>query len=57
MKPFKGKNTPNIIDLAFGSYYEAYFDRQGKLSVCAKGTMYSVKVNEMPNGVLTAHRV
>ena len=57
MKPLKGKATPDIVDVAFGMYHEAYIDKEGKLSVCAKGTMYSVKVTEMPNGVRTLHRV
>mmetsp|Transcript_39667 Transcript_39667/g.51982 ORF Transcript_39667/g.51982 Transcript_39667/m.51982 type:complete len:134 (-) Transcript_39667:49-450(-) len=57
MKPFKGKDTPDVVDVAFGMYHEAYVDRDGKLFVCAKGTMHSVKIKEKPNGVRTLYRV
>ncbi len=26
LKPFRGKNKPNVIDVAFGWYHEAYID-------------------------------
>jgi len=57
MKPFKGKEQPDIIDVAFGMYHEAYIDKEGNLYVCAKGTMSSIKVKEQPNGVRQLHQV
>lgn len=47
MKPFKGKTNPNIIDVAFGWYHEAYIDHIGRLWVCKKPKMTSVKVEEI----------
>eukprot|EP00352_Strombidinopsis_acuminata_P009338 CAMPEP_0176377466 /NCGR_PEP_ID=MMETSP0126-20121128/28908_1 /TAXON_ID=141414 ORGANISM="Strombidinopsis acuminatum, Strain SPMC142" /NCGR_SAMPLE_ID=MMETSP0126 /ASSEMBLY_ACC=CAM_ASM_000229 /LENGTH=96 /DNA_ID=CAMNT_0017739315 /DNA_START=19 /DNA_END=309 /DNA_ORIENTATION=+ len=47
---FKGKDTPDIVDAAFGWYHEAYIDKQGKLYVCSKAKMTSVKVTEIKDG-------
>jgi len=47
LKPFRGKSKPNIIDVAFGWYHEAYIDNKGKLFVCKKPKMNSVKVEEI----------
>ena len=44
MKPFRGKDKPNAIDAAFGWYHEAYIDNKGKLYVCKKPKLTSVKV-------------
>ena len=51
IKNFKGKDTPDIVDVSFGWYHEAYIDKQGKLFVCAKAKMSSVKIKEVPDGV------
>ena len=47
LKPFRGKAKPNVVDLAFGWYHEAYVDGAGKLYVCAKPKLTSVKVEEI----------
>ena len=47
LKPFRGKSRPNIIDAAFGWYHEAYIDSQGKLYVCKKFKLPSVRVQEI----------
>lgn len=57
MKQFKGKDTPDVVDVAFGMYHEAYIDRDGKLYVCAKETMHSVKIKEKPDGVRNLYQV
>ena len=44
LKPFRGKDRPNIIDVAFGWYHEAYIDGEGKLYVCRKPKHPSVRV-------------
>ena len=51
IKPFTGEKTPDIVDMAFGWYHEAYIDKQGKLYVCAKAKMSSIKILEVPDGV------
>jgi alpha-tubulin suppressor-like RCC1 family protein len=47
LKPFKGKGMPNVVDVAFGWYHEAYLDAQGKLYVCRKPKLASIKVEEI----------
>ena len=47
LKPFKGKDKPNVVDVAFGWYHEAYLDHQGRLWVCKKPKLTSVKVEEI----------
>ena len=47
LSPFRGKNKPNIIDMAFGWYHEAYIDNNGKLYVCKKFKQPSVRVKEI----------
>ena len=47
LKPFRGKDKPNIIDAAFGWYHEAYIDANGKLYVCKKPKLPSVKVEDI----------
>jgi len=37
--------------MGFGWYHEAYIDKQGKLYVCAKAKMSSIKIKEIPDGV------
>ena len=49
IKPFTGEKTPDIVDMAFGWYHEAYIDKQGKLYVCAKAKMSSIKILEVPD--------
>lgn len=44
---FRGKDKPNIIDLAFGWYHEAFIDSEGRLWVCKKQKQPSVKVKEV----------
>ena len=51
MKNFKGDKTPDVVDVAFGWYHEAYVDKQGSLYVCAKAKMSSIKIKEVPDGV------
>ena len=51
IKHFLGDETPDIVDMAFGWYHEAYIDKQGKLYVCAKAKMSSIKIKEIPDGV------
>ena len=51
IKHFLGDDTPDIVDMAFGWYHEAYIDKQGKLYVCAKAKMSSIKIKEIPDGV------
>ena len=47
LKPFKGKDKPNVVDVAFGWYHEAYLDHLGHLWVCKKPKLTSVKVEEI----------
>jgi hypothetical protein len=47
LTPFRGKGKPNIIDIAFGWYHEAYLDKEGKLYVCKKPKLSSIKVEEI----------
>lgn len=51
IKNFKGEKTPDIVDVSFGWYHEAYIDKQGNLYVCAKAKMSSVKIKEVPDGI------
>ena len=50
IQPFKGKDRPNVIDIAFGWYHEAYIDQQGKLYVCAKAKLSSIEVDGIRDG-------
>jgi alpha-tubulin suppressor-like RCC1 family protein len=50
IKTFYGVDKPDIIDMAFGHYHEAYIDKQGRLYVCAKVMMSSLKIKEVPDG-------
>jgi hypothetical protein len=47
LKSFRGKDKPNIVDVAFGWYHEAYIDAHGKLYLCKKPKLSSVKVEEI----------
>lgn len=47
IKSFKGKGKPNIVDVAFGWYHESYIDAIGKLYVCRKPKLASIKVDEI----------
>jgi hypothetical protein len=47
LSPFRGKDKPNVIDLVFGWYHEAYIDSEGRLWVCKKFKQPSVKVKEL----------
>lgn len=51
LKDFFGEDKPDIIDMAFGWYHEAYIDKQGRLYVCAKAKMSSLKIKEVDDGV------
>jgi len=51
IKNFKGEKTPDVVDVSFGWYHEAYIDKQGNLYVCAKAKMSSVKIKEVPDGI------
>ena len=46
-----GPDTPDIVDMAFGWYHEAYIDKNGKLFVCAKAKISSIKVKEVEDGI------
>jgi len=48
---FEGEKTPDIVDMAFGWYHEAYIDKDGKLYVCSKAKLSSIKIKEIPDGV------
>ena len=50
IKAFAGKDKPNIVDVAFGWYHEAYIDSKGNLFVCSKAKMTSIKVKEIQDG-------
>ena len=41
---------PNIVDVAFGWYHEAYIDSKGKLFVCAKAKLPSIEVEGLRDG-------
>ena len=41
---------PDIVDMAIGWYHEAYIDKQGKLYVCAKAKVSSIKIFEIQDG-------
>lgn len=51
IRNFEGAETPDIVDMSFGWYHEAYIDKQGKLYVCAKAKMSSIKIAEIKDGV------
>ena len=51
IKAFKGEKTPDIVDVSFGWYHEAYIDKDGTLYVCAKAKMSSIKIKEVPDGI------
>lgn len=51
IRNFEGPDKPDIVDVAFGWYHEAYIDKQGRLYVCPKARMSSIKVKEIPDGV------
>ena len=47
IKAFKGDNTPDVVDMAFGWYHEAYVDSKGNLYVCSKAKLSSIKIKEI----------
>ena len=51
IRAFQGADKPDIVDIAFGWYHEAYIDKQGKLYVCAKAKMSSIKIKEIQDGI------
>ena len=51
IRQFEGADTPNVVDMAFGWYHEAYIDSEGKLYVGDKVKMSSIKIAEIPDGV------
>ena len=51
IRQFEGADTPNVVDMAFGWYHEAYIDSDGKLYVGDKVKMSSIKIAEIPDGV------
>ena len=50
VKQFKGADKPNVVDIAFGWYHEAYIDQKGKLYVCAKAKLPSIQVEGLVDG-------
>lgn len=46
IRAFAGKNQPDVVDMAFGWYHEAYIDKEGKLYVCKKERMSSIKISD-----------
>ena len=51
IRHFQGNETPDIVDISFGWYHEAFIDKQGRLYICQKAKMSSIKINEIPDGV------
>ena len=51
IREFYGEDRPDIIDVAFGWYHEAYIDKNGRLFVCHKAKMSSLKIVEVDDGV------
>ena len=51
IKLFEGDKTPDVVDVAFGWYHEAYIDKDGRLFVCDKAKVSSIRIEEMPDGV------
>lgn len=51
IKAFYGENNPDVIDVAFGWYHEAYIDKKGRLFVCQKAKMSSLKIEEVDDGI------
>jgi alpha-tubulin suppressor-like RCC1 family protein len=50
IRNFQGPDKPDIIDVAFGWYHEAYIDKEGRLYVCPKARMSSIKIAEVQDG-------
>ena len=50
IQQFKGKEKPNMVDVAFGWYHEAFIDSKGKLFVCAKAKLPSIEVEGLRDG-------
>ena len=51
IREFYGEDKPDIIDMAFGWYHEAYIDKQGRLFVCAKAKMSSLKIVDVDDSI------
>lgn len=51
IKNFKGDKTPDIVDVSFGWYHEAYIDKLGALYVCDKAKMSSLSIKDVPDGI------
>ena len=47
---FKGKEQPNVVDMAFGWYHEAFVDAKGQLWVCVKARLTSIEVIGIRDG-------
>lgn len=50
IRNFQGKDKPDIEDVAFGWFHEAYITTDGRLFVCAKSKVTSVKIKEIKDG-------
>ena len=50
IRPFEGQKTPDVVDMAFGWYHEAYITKEGKLFVCPKSKISSIKISDLPDG-------
>lgn len=50
IQQFKGKDKPNVVDMAFGWYHEAYIDSEGRLWVAAKAKITSIEVEGVRDG-------
>lgn len=47
IKNFSGKDDPQIIIVKFGEFHEAYLDKQGKIHICLKHRLPSMKLKEV----------
>jgi alpha-tubulin suppressor-like RCC1 family protein len=45
IKNFSGKNDPQIIMVKFGDFHEAYLDKKGKIHICSKHKLPSMKLD------------
>jgi alpha-tubulin suppressor-like RCC1 family protein len=50
IQQFKGKDKPNVVDMAFGWYHEAYIDSKRDLYACSKAKLTSIEVEGVRDG-------
>lgn len=44
IKNFSGEDDPQIIIVKFGEFHEAYLDKKGKIHICQKHRLPSMKL-------------